>query len=217
MNRIARHDMTSSLTADVRPPAARGARHLRSFMRHRVNATLAGAGILGTVAVAAVLFGNSLPASATGSPRGAVGVPPAGVSSDARSTIGPIVGTWVVDVTPHGVPLAPFQSTLSDTPGGVVIEAASNPLHTPAGQVTDSTEGLGVWSMSGSSTVHIRFHKYNFDADGNYTGQTTIVEADTLDRDADTYKGMATVTVRSPSGAILRQFTASSHGTRMQP
>jgi hypothetical protein len=129
--------------------------------------------------------------------------------------MGPIVGTWVVQVTPHGVPLPPFQSTLAFTPGGVVIEATSKPQHTPAGQVTDSTEGLGAWSMSGSSTVHIQFHKYNFDASGNYTGQTTIVETDTLSSDGASYAGFANVSVTGPSGVVVLQFTANSSGARM--
>ena len=209
---ITRRGKTASLSSTMRSEAARVVRDTTSFVRQHLRATLACAGILGGVALTAVLVGSSLPASAT--PQ-AGSSPTAAASPDSRSTMGPIVGTWVVQVTPHGAPLPPFQSTLAFTPGGVVIEATSKPQHTPTGQVTDSTEGLGAWSMSGSSTVHIQFHKYNFDANGNYTGQTTIVETDTISSDGASYAGLANVTVTSPSGVIIVQSTATSSGTQM--
>lgn len=84
MNRSTRHDTTSSPNADARPHAA-----------HR-HATLAAAGILGTVTVAAALFSSSLTASAAAAQpaRGAAG-------SAADSMLNATFGSSAVSVTPN--------------------------------------------------------------------------------------------------------------------
>ena len=95
MNRITRYGKASPPNTDVRPQAARSARHLASLIRQRVRATLAAAGILGTMAVAAALFGSSLTASAAPgqSARGAAGSP-------ADSMLNATFTSSAVSVTP---------------------------------------------------------------------------------------------------------------------
>lgn len=125
------------------------------------------------------------------------------------------VGTWTVEVTPHGVPVPPFTSTLAYAPGGVAIEATSRPHITPQGALFDFTGGLGVWDLTGPSDLTIDFHKYDFNANGTYAGLTTIHEDDTPSSGGNSYSGTAQVTVTNPSGAVITQFTATSQATRM--
>jgi hypothetical protein len=114
------------------------------------------------------------------------------------------VGTWLVNVTPQNVPIPPFISTLAYTPGGIVIEATSKPHQTPTGQIADSTEGLGVWNLSPGSKLTILFHKHNFDAAGDYTGETTIAETDNLAASDDSYSGTADITITTPTVVTRR-------------
>ncbi len=99
MNRITRHDMASSPNTDVRPQAARSIRHPASLSRGRVHAISAATGILGTAAVAAVLFGSSPAASAAPaqSARGAAGLTSTG--SPANSMLTATFTSGAVSVT----------------------------------------------------------------------------------------------------------------------
>lgn len=96
MNRSTRHDKTNSPNTDMRPQAAHSIRHPASLIRQRVHATLTAAGILGTAAVAAVLFGSSHTASAAPaqSARDAAGSP-------ADSMLKATFTSTAVSVTPN--------------------------------------------------------------------------------------------------------------------
>jgi hypothetical protein len=86
MNQITRHDIASPPATELGPHAARSVRHPAPLIRQRVHATLVAAGILGTVAVAAVLVGSSLPASAVSaqSTPGAAWSPTAPIDGNGR-------------------------------------------------------------------------------------------------------------------------------------
>lgn len=141
------------------------------------------------------------------------GVAALSAASDANAArpVAVIVGTWTVTATPDNPAVPAFHSTLAYTDGGVVIEATGKPFGpTP---LADTSEGLGVWQMDDSSTLHLTFVKYNYDANGQYIGTTTIVETDSVI--GDRYNGHATATVRSPSGVVEASFGATSAGQRM--
>lgn len=85
MNPITRRHRMWALTARPGLPgpdrqAERPAHHYRQRQRHRTRTALAGAGILGTAAITAVLPGRSLPASAAPAIRTRRGRPAPGSS-----------------------------------------------------------------------------------------------------------------------------------------
>jgi hypothetical protein len=74
MNPITQRHRMWARTSGPDRQAQRPAHHYRQRQRHRTRTALAGAGILGTAAITAVLPGSSLPASAAPpSARGAAG------------------------------------------------------------------------------------------------------------------------------------------------
>lgn len=169
-------------------------------------ATAAGLALAGAVTTSA------LAAPAVRVPPPAAG--PDGTSADLASTSAAtamprsphaITGTWVVTVTPNA-PIPRFESTLSFLPGGEVVEVTSKgPM----------SGGLGVWRAVPGQRVITTFHKYRFNSAGNYIGQTTVREVETLRNGADQYTGQATTTLTSPSGAVVSSFSSVSAGVRM--
>jgi len=157
-------------------------------------------------------FGLEMAAAAFGLARlgaAVTGVGAAAQPSGARP-VSSILGSWTVTATPDNPAVPPFQSTLAYTEGGMLIEPTSKPFVAP---VADTSEGLGSWRMVGASTLHLTFVKYNYNADGQFIGTTTVVETDTVS--GDTYKGHATATIRSPDGTVENSFGISSVGQRM--
>lgn len=134
---------------------------------------------------------------------------PAAAAGGASDPPG-IVGTWLVTVTPAAPGIA-FQSILVYTRDGAVIEAGSRSFQAPT---ADTTEGLGVWSETGSS-VQVRFQKYQFNSQGNYIGRTVIVDNDTLDHRASTFSGKAQATFFDVNGNVLATIASSTSGQRM--
>lgn len=122
MNRSTRRDTTSSPNTGARPHAAR---------RH---ATLAAAGILGTVAVAAVLFGSPLTASAAPaqSARDAAGPPAASTDGNGRlqatftdSVVSVTPGLGMVELIVSGIGTAQGFGAATDVVGVVEDHTAS--------------------------------------------------------------------------------------------
>lgn len=142
---------------------------------------------------------------------GAVAALTGGTDANAARPVAVVVGTWSVTATPDNPHVPAFHSTLAYTDGGVVVEATGKPFGPPP--LADTSEGLGVWWMDDSSTLHLTFVKYNYDANGNWIGTTTIVETDKVS--GDSYQGHATATIRSPSGTVEASFGVSSSGQRM--
>src|SRR5215472_2220623 len=101
----------------------------------------------------------------------------AATSDDARS----ITGTWTVTVHPNGQPS--FQSTISYTSAGGVLEATSK--STPPGTAS-MTGGIGAWTRAGSGHFTTHFLKYRFDNTGKYIGTTDITEDDLVDASGNT-------------------------------
>jgi hypothetical protein len=58
---------------------------------------------------------------------------------------GHIAGTWIVTVTPVGVPGGPFQSTIAFTGSGSVIEATSKPFAPPTADTSECHEEGPPW------------------------------------------------------------------------
>lgn len=168
-------------------------------------ATAAGLALAGAVTTSAL----AAPAVRVPTPGGPDGTTAdlASASAAAAMLRSPraITGTWVVTVTPNA-PIPRFESTLSFLPGGEVIEVTSKgPM----------SGGLGVWRAVPGQRVITTFHKYRFDSAGNYIGQTTVREVESLRNDAEQYIGQATTTLTNPSGAVVSSFSSVSAGVRM--
>jgi hypothetical protein len=168
-------------------------------------ATAAGLALAGAITTSA-LAAPALRVPAAGGPDGtAAGL--ASTSAAVTMTRSPdaITGTWAVTVTPQA-PIPRFGSTLSFLPGGEVVEVTSKgPM----------SAGLGVWRAGPGQRVITTFRKYRFNSAGDYIGQTTVREVETLRNDAGQYTGQATTTLTSPSGAVVSSFRSVSAGVRM--
>jgi hypothetical protein len=124
----------------------------------------------------------------------------AAVSDDARS----ITGTWTVTVHPDGQPT--FQSTITFTSAGGVVEATSKAV---------SSGGIGAWTRTGGGHFTISFRKYRFDSTGTFVGTTVISEDDLVDAAGTTYTGHATTKVIDAKGNVIASFTSTAEAERM--
>jgi hypothetical protein len=133
--------------------------------------------------------------------------PASAASSDnARS----IAGTWTVTVHPNGQPS--FQSTITYTSAGGVIEATSKPA--PPGTAA-MTGGIGTWTRAGDGHVSTHFLKYRFDTTGAYIGTTDVTEDELVDASGNSYTGNATTRLMDKTGKVLMSFTSTSDAVRM--
>jgi hypothetical protein len=130
----------------------------------------------------------------------------AAASDDERS----ITGTWTVTVHPTGQPS--FQSTITFTSAGGMVEATSKPSM-PAGGTMSG--GIGTWTRTGGGHFTIHFLKYRFDSTGAFVGTTVITEDDLVDASGNTYTGSATTKVIAANGTVLQSFPSMSDAVRM--
>jgi len=126
----------------------------------------------------------------------------AAASDSSRS----ITGTWTVTVQP-GIPSTPsFQSTITFTSAGGVVEATSKRV---------SSGGIGAWTRTGNGQFSVTFRKYLFDANGNFSGTAVIAEDDVVDPNGTSYSGHATTKQFDKNGQPTGSFTSTSQAERM--
>jgi hypothetical protein len=148
-------------------------------------------------AVTALLAGVALAGSGCSTAATA-----AAASDNSRS----ITGTWTVTVQP-AVPSTPsFQSTITFTSAGGVVEATSKRV---------SSGGIGAWTRTGDGHFSVTFRKYLFDANGNFSGSAVIAEDDVVDPNGTSYSGHATTNQFDKNGNATGSFTSTSQAQRM--
>jgi hypothetical protein len=126
----------------------------------------------------------------------------AAASDNARS----ITGTWTVTVQPSTSSAPSFQSTITFTTAGGVVEATSKRV---------SSGGIGAWTRTGDGHFSVTFRKYLFDPNGNFSGTAVIVEDDVVDPSGSSYSGHATTNQFDKNGNPAGSFTSTSQAQRM--
>lgn len=130
---------------------------------------LKGAGLLGTVALAALI--------------------PAGVIADETPAgDADIHGTWLVDVVPDTGTIAPHKVLITYAQGGSVMASANDAPGTL----------YGAWSITGDKGAGFTFEGFTFDAHGQFAGTLRVRGVAGHDRETDTISGPAHIDFQPP-------------------
>lgn len=106
-----------------------------------------------------------------------------------------IVGTWIFNLTPASGP--PFKALHTYTvDGGLVVVNSQSP--------STGTAAFGEWVRTGDREFDSTFVRFNFDAQGNFTGTTKVREHIKLNETLDRLTSVAKLEVFDPAGNLVR-------------
>jgi hypothetical protein len=137
-----------------------------------------------------------------------------GSSAAVRAAgVPPLVGAWIVTVTPTPGPTAPPPSTELTTftrDGGVLNSNAPVAAAFPA-----LSTGHGVWVSEDDHTFAVTFVHLLFDATGTLVGSAKVLATVTVDETGDALSGVARADIFDPTGALLLSNPATVQATRI--
>ena len=137
-----------------------------------------------------------------------------GSSATVRAAgVPPLVGAWIVTVTPTPGPTAPPPSTELTTftrDGGVLNSNAPVTAAFPA-----LSTGHGVWVREDARTFAVTFVHLLFDATGTGVGSVKVLATVTVDETGAVLSGVARADVFDPTGTLLFSNPATVQATRI--